>query len=309
MPARPGATPELATQDNALHRRGDVMTEATPALDVPPRVLEFLREHTTMTLATASPTGVPRATTLRFVSDGLTLYFWTRSQSWTARQIDQNPLVSFTISEETAGLQGTGEARMVLAGDEVGRAVELFSDKFPAALGASTMNISFFRIAPTDIKLVDEAYAGGRGETQLFAAAEYKVDHVYNVVRDLPAEEVGLIAGELHKVELDAGSVIARQGAPADKFVIVVEGEIEVSREGEGGGEPERVTTLGPGDFFGEISILVDSPRTATLTALSKVSLLTMDHDQFRSVVAESLGVSADFDRIIHERLGGGEGQ
>ena len=283
------------------------MNDATPALDVPPRVLEFLREHTTMTLATASPTGVPRATTLRFVADGLTLYFWTRSQSWTARQIDQNPLVSFTISAETAGLQGTGEARMVLAGDEVGRAVELFSDKFPQALGASTMNISFFRIAPTDIKLVDETYAGGRGETQLFAAAEYKVDHVYNVVRDLPAEEVGLIAGELHTVKLDAGSVIARQGAPADKFVIVVEGEVEVSREGDG--EPERVTTLGPGAFFGEISILVDSPRTATLTALSDVSLLTMDHDQFRSVVAESLGVTADFDRIIRERLGGGEGQ
>src|SRR4051794_5550211 len=283
------------------------MTDTTPALDVPPRVLEFLSEHTTMTLATASPTGVPRATTLRFVSDGLTLYFWTRTQSWTARQIEQNPLVSFTIAEETAGLQGTGEARMVLAGDEVGRAVELFSGKFPQALGASTMNISFFRVAPTDIKLVDEAYAGGRGETQLFAAAEYKVDHVYNVIRDLPAEEVGVIAGELHKVEVDAGSVVARQGAPADKFVIVVEGEVEVSREGESGSE--RVTTLGPGDFFGEVAILVDTPRTATLTAATDATLLTMDHDQFRNVVGQSLGVAADFDRIVRERLAGGEGQ
>ena len=283
------------------------MTDTTPALDVPPRVLEFLNEHTTMTLATASSTGVPRATTLRFVNDGLTLYFWTRSQSWTAKQIEQNPLVSFTIAEESAGLQGTGEARMVLGGDEVGRAVELFSDKFPQALGASTMNISFFRIAPTDIKLVDEAYAGGRGETQLFAAAEYKVDHVYNVVRDLPAEEVGVIAGELHRVEVESGSVVARQGAPADKFVIVVEGEIEVTREGEG--DPERVTTLGPGDFFGEIAILVDTPRTATLTATSDAVLLTMDHEQFRSVVGQSLGVAADFDRIVRERLGGGEAQ
>ena len=283
------------------------MTDTTPALDVPPRVLEFLREHTTMTLATASSTGVPRATTLRFVSDGLTLYFWTRSQSWTARQIEQNPLVSFTIDEETAGLQGTGQARMVLGGEEIGRAVELFADKFPQALGASTMNISFFRIAPTDIKLVDETYGGGRGETQMFAAAEYQVDHVYNVVRDLPAEEVGVIAGGLHKVEVDAGSVIARQGAPADKFVIVVEGEVEVSREANG--DSERVLSLGPGDFFGEIAILVDTPRTATLTATKDSVLLTMDHDQFRNVVGQSLGVAADFDRIVRERLGGGEGQ
>ena len=282
------------------------MTDAPPALDVPPRVLDFLREHTTMTLATASPTGVPRATTLRFVNDGLTLYMWTRAQSWTAKQIEQNPLVSFTISEESVGLQGTGEARLVLGGDEVARAVELFAEKFPMALGASTMNISFFRIAPTDIKLVDEGYAGGRGETQMFAGAEYHVEHVYNVLSDLPLEEVGMIAGSLHRVELEAGSVVARQGAPADKFLIVVEGEVEVTRDTDGGAE--QVATLGPGDFFGEVAILLDTPRTATLTTLTDATLLTMDRDQFRNVAAQSLGVAADFDRMIRERLGGGDG-
>ena len=283
------------------------MTDATQALEVPPRVLDYLREHTTMTLATASPTGVPRATSLRYVNDGLTLYFWTRSQSWTAKQIEQNPLVSFTITEETSGLQGSGEARVVLSGDEIARAVELFADKFPAALGASTMNISFFRVAPTDIKLVDESYAGGRGETHMFAGAEYHVEHVYNVVSDLPLEEVGLIAGSLHRVEVDAGEVVARQGAPAEKFVIVVDGEVDVAREADG--DSESVVTLGPGDFFGEIAILRDTPRSATLTAKTPAVLLTMDRDDFRRVVAQSLGVAADFDRIIRERLGGGDGQ
>ena len=279
------------------------MTDATPTLDVPPRVLDFLREHMTMTLATASPTGVPRATTLRYVNDGLTLYVWTRPQSWTAKQIEQNPLVSFTVSHESAGLQGSGEARVVLSGDEVARAVELFSEKFPTALGASTMNISFFRIASTDVKLVDESYGGGRGETQLLGGAEYRVEHVYNVVRDLPAGEVGLIAGRLQRVEIDAGSVVARQGAPADKFVIVLDGEIDVFREGEQ--QPERIATLGAGDFFGEVAILRDSPRTATLKAVTATTLLTMDRDEFRTVVAQSLGAGADFDRIIRERLEG----
>jgi hypothetical protein len=278
----------------------------TTALDVPPRVLDFLGEHTTLTLATASPSGVPRATVLRYVNDGLTVYVWTRSQSWSAKQIEQNPLVSFTIAEETAGLQASGEARLVLAGDEIERTVGLFAEKFPTALGASTMNISFFRIAPTDIKLVDETYAGGRGETQLFAGAEYRVEHVYNVVRDLPASEVGLIAGTLQRVEVEAGSVVARQGAPADKFVIVLEGELEVERSGDRG--PEPVTTLGPGDFFGEVAILRVTPRSATLRARTDSTLLTMDRDEFRGVVAQSLGVAADFDRIVQERLWGGEG-
>src|SRR5947209_7975884 len=118
------------------------MTDAPPTLDVPPGILEFLRDHTTLTLATASPTGVPRATTLRYASDGITLYVWMRSESWAAHQLEQNPLISFTVAEETAGLQGSGEARVVLSGDEVSRAVELFAQKFPMAISASTMNIS-----------------------------------------------------------------------------------------------------------------------------------------------------------------------
>ena len=279
------------------------MTEAAPS-DVPPRVLEFLGANTTLTLATASPSGTPRATTLRYVSDGMDIYVWTRSQSWTAKQIEQNPLVSFAITEESAGLQGNGEARVVLSGDEMARAVQLFADKFPTALGASTMNISFFRIAPLDVKLVDESYAGGRGETRMFEGAEYKVEHVYNVLRDLPAEDTGLISGKLHRVEIPAGEVIARQGAPADKFIIVLEGEVAVTREADG--EQEPVVSLGPGDFFGEIAILKDTPRSATLWATTDSVVMTMERDAFRDVVAQSLGTVADFDRIIQERLGGG---
>ena len=279
------------------------MPDAAPPLDVPPRVLEYLTGHTTLTLATASPSGVPRATDLRYVSDGLELYLWTRSQSWTAQQIEQNPLVSFTISEEGSGLQGSGEARVVLAGEHVARAVELFSEKFPAALGSDTMNISFFRIVPTDVKLVDEDYGGGRGETQLFSGAEYKIEHVYNVLSDLPAEEFGLIAGKLQRVQATTGEVIARQGAPADKFLIVLEGEVAVTREDEG--REEAVTTLEAGDFFGEVAVLRDVPRSASLTAVGDCELLAMEREAFRSVVAQSLGTVADFDRIVRERLGG----
>ena len=283
------------------------MTDAKQALEVPPRVLEFLHENTVLTLATASPNGVPKATTLRYVNDGLTVYFWTRSQAWAARQIEQNPLVSFTIAHESAALQGTGQARAVLGGDEVERAIQLFGEKYPTALGASTMNISFFRIVPSDVKLVDETYGGGRGETQIAGGAEYNVEQVYNVVGDLPAGDVGAIVGRLNVSRVEAGSVIGRQGAPADKFVIVLEGEVEITRVGDG--EPERVMTLGPGDFFGEVAILRDTPRSATLTAVGDAIILTMERDEFTTVVAQSLGAPADFDRILRERLSGGEWQ
>jgi signal-transduction protein with cAMP-binding, CBS, and nucleotidyltransferase domain len=170
------------------------------------------------------------------------------------------------------------------------------------ALGASTMNISFFRIAPTDIKLVDETYAGGRGETRMFSGAEYHIEHEYTVASQLPTGDVGLVAGRLERVHAQGGEVIARQGAPADKFIIVVDGELEVSRESDGG--TETVATLRPGEFFGDIAILRDSPRSATLRATTAVTLLKMDRDEFRTVVAQALGITADFDRIIRDRLG-----
>jgi Cyclic nucleotide-binding domain len=194
----------------------------------------------------------------------------------------------------------------VIGGDEVERAIRLFGDKYPAALGANTMNISFFRIVPSDVKLVDESYGGGRGETQLAGGAEYSVEQVYNVVGDLPASEVGAIVGRLGFSTVEAGEVIGRQGTPADKFVIVLEGEIEVTRAGDDG-DQERVMTLGPGDFFGEVAILRDTPRSATLTALGEARVLTMERDDFTKVVGQALGAPPDFERILRERLAGGE--
>lgn len=286
---------------------GEAMTAATPAPDVSPSVLDFLRRHTTVTLATASPGGIPRATILRYVNEGLTLHVWTRSQSWTARQIEQNPLVSFAISDEGTGLQGSGEARAILSGTEVSRVAELYSERFPITLGASTMDICFFRIAPTDVKLIDETYGGGRGDTHFFGRTDYRIQHVYNVVRDLPTLDLGSISGSLQTAEHHAGSVVAREGAPADKFVIVLDGEVEVARQSDDG--PERVATLGPSDFFGDVAVLRDTPRTATLTALTDTRVLTMDREQFCSVVAQSLGTDGDFDHIVRERLRRGEGR
>src|SRR5271154_902590 len=102
--------------------KGDAMTPEQAAVDVPAHVVEYLSAQNTLTLATASASGVPHASTFLYVSDGPTLYFWLRPGTITARHLDQNPIVSFAIDEyaqdlrQTRGVQGSGGGGVGLHG-------------------------------------------------------------------------------------------------------------------------------------------------------------------------------------------------
>jgi uncharacterized protein YhbP (UPF0306 family) len=131
---------------------------------LPQQVLDYLAQEKTVTLATASPDGTPHASTFMYVNDGVTLFVWARPTSTTAAHLRDNPKVSFAIDEyvedwnKAKGIQGDGRAEAVSSGDDVARAVGMFADKFPSpSSGASTTNISFFKITPTAMQFIDNA--------------------------------------------------------------------------------------------------------------------------------------------------------
>jgi CRP-like cAMP-binding protein len=115
----------------------------------------------------------------------------------------------------------------------------------------------------------------------------------------LPREEVETFVAELQTMRLGAGDVVVRQGAPADKFFIVAAGQLELLRSD--GSEPE---TLGPGQFFGELAIMRDTPRRATVRATEPTTLWALDRDTFRELMARAIGITVEFDEIIRARLG-----
>lgn len=281
------------------------MSSGEAAVEMLPEVLDYLGEQRTLTLATASPTGVPHAGTFLYVHDGPELYFWTKAHTTTARHIEQNPLVSFTIDrysedlQKIRGLQGRGECRVILSGEQIARVADLFGQKFPALSPGTTMTISFFRIVASELQFTDNTDAAAHQEGTF--GVEFHRERAYSVFSDLPLQSVANLTGELQILDCPAGETIARAGGPADKFFIVVDGKVEVGREGAG--EGATTTTLGPGQFFGELAILRDRPRTATLTALEPTRLLAMERDTFRDIVAESLGTTKDFDEIVRARL------
>jgi uncharacterized protein YhbP (UPF0306 family) len=282
-----------------------------PQVDLPPQVVDFLSEQNTLTLATASPRAVPHASTFLYVNDGPALYFWSKPNTTTARQVDQNPVVSFAIDSyaddlrQTKGVQGTGECNVILSGEEIARVADLFGQKFPDLSPGVTMSISFFRVTPTDLEFIDNTASGADAPEGQFGA-EFHRERAYSVFEDLPTQQVDSIVASLHVTQAQEGEVIARQGGPADKFFIVADGEVEIERSGEG---DRNVATLGPGQFFGEISILRDTPREATVKATKPTTLLAMERETFRDLVAQSLGTTGEFDKVIRgrlESLGGG---
>jgi CRP-like cAMP-binding protein len=273
------------------------------AIEVPPHVLEYMGKHQALTLATASPGGVPHATTLVYVNEGVVLYVWTRPDTTTARHVEQNPVVAFAIDEyesdwrQTKGIQGRGDCQTLLDSAAIDRVAGLFTDKFPSLSGALGSDLSFFQITPTELQFIDNTAAGAQAEDKV----DFHRDLVYSLFHDLPERDVETVGAQLRTVEVGEGDVIVRQGAPADKFFIIVDGEVEVVHDGDGG--EKKLATLGRGQFFGEIAILRDMPRMASVRALEPTTLFAMESEIFRSLVAQSMGTTEDFDAVIRQRL------
>ena len=92
--------------------------------------------------------------------------------------------------------------------------------------------------------------------------------------RDLAA-----IARLAREVSLPAGHTLIREGAEAFSFFVILEGTAEVRQGGR------RVATLGPGEFLGELALILRRPRNATVTLTSPARLLVVSAHNFRPLL------------------------
>jgi CRP-like cAMP-binding protein len=97
------------------------------------------------------------------------------------------------------------------------------------------------------------------------------------------------------------GDVIAGQGEPGDEMTIIVSGQIRVmSKQGS---ESRTLAVRGPGDVVGEMSIISQEPRMATLVAAGDVRLLTIEQKQFEGILRERPETRLAVLRMLCERL------
>jgi CRP/FNR family transcriptional regulator, cyclic AMP receptor protein len=99
------------------------------------------------------------------------------------------------------------------------------------------------------------------------------------------------------EVDVDAGRTLIKQGEPSDTFYVLLDGEAEVAIDGKS----RRM--LGPGDFFGEISMLDRGPATATVTTTKPSRMMVMSHMQFRDAIKGNQDLLLQVLQSVAERL------
>ena len=100
------------------------------------------------------------------------------------------------------------------------------------------------------------------------------------LLAELPGETLAKLAGKMRREQVAAGQPVVQEGDGGERFYVVLSGMLTVSQQALG---PRRV--LRPGDYFGEVALALDVPRTATVRALTPATVASCDRATFDELI------------------------
>lgn len=110
-------------------------------------------------------------------------------------------------------------------------------------------------------------------------------------------DEIAAIAATAQEHAFQPGQIIVTQGTPGQAFYLVVSGRVEIIRD------DRSLGTFGPGDFFGEMSLLDQAPRSATIRALEPTSCLMLSSWDFKAVLEKHPSIAVKLLEVLSRRL------
>ena len=118
--------------------------------------------------------------------------------------------------------------------------------------------------------------------------------HLFSSCTD---KQLGFIATRVEDVDVPNGKVLTEEGTSGGEMFVVVNGTAEVKRGGK------VIARLGPGDFFGEIALIDQGPRSATVVATSPMRLLALGPRQFQDVLYQDADMARQLLYAVTKRL------
>src|ERR671910_1891991 len=109
--------------------------------------------------------------------------------------------------------------------------------------------------------------------------------------------ELEEIASTADEIDLPEGKTLIKEGDTGREFFVLIDGNAEVERGGK------KVASIGPGDFFGEISLIAKTPRNATITTTSPVRALVITDRAFRTLLDHAPQIQIGVLTALAERL------
>jgi CRP/FNR family transcriptional regulator, cyclic AMP receptor protein len=109
-------------------------------------------------------------------------------------------------------------------------------------------------------------------------------------------DELAKVAAFAQSREVPQGEVVVEEGGFSRELLAIEDGTAEVSREGA------HVADLGPGDVFGEAGMVADDMRSATVTATSRLKLISLGHFEVQRLKKDAPGVYARIEQLVQER-------
>ena len=113
----------------------------------------------------------------------------------------------------------------------------------------------------------------------------------------LDRHELDELAKRTDDLDFKAGKVLCAQGESGGEFYVIMDGEAEVTRDGQ------TLATFGGGDFFGEVSLVQDAPRNATVTATTEIRCFVLTRGRFLTVLDDQPAVQRKVMEALAKRL------
>jgi len=196
-----------------------------------------------------------------------------------------------TIPPGTQSLDEIQLSDVVPGSHEVGRVADKSSGVFEIPLDESDLLVEE-AIEELEIEVPAEVDAASETAAEVFPRTP--------LFSELSKESLARLIGKVELVPVPAGEVLFRQGDASDALYVVAEGAVAVISEG-----PPRVqlTRLGEGEFFGEIGLMTNAPRRATVEALEDAQLLRIDLSVIGDLVEDEPRVLQVLLRFLRDRL------